>query len=293
MLLHGLLFHRISIYQYHVLARFRHLLFSDSMETTSKRKWRIKQGDTLLYTSGSGNNLRFIGTSTVLEVEQKFIEADKYRDSGPFYTTHLKVAPIDELPNDRTLKAFMFSLIRVTNFSKPYLHFRHKSLIDEVDLETIRSGDVDWNRSLYFGLLTYLPATQRTYLEHRAMAMRVSKERSADVHEYPANELMELIESLILRPLTLASETGQLFNELAHRMNWSNAILEAASGEEVLYDRPPSHPWNITRLFNSAPVLFDSIQENWKMAEQLLIEGIDEYGLWERRRARVWRPHKW
>ncbi|MGO4372294.1 hypothetical protein AB4Z21_16290 [Paenibacillus sp. MCAF20] len=270
-----------------------YLFFSDTLEAKSKRKWKISEGDTLLYTSGIGKNLRFIGTSTVLEVEQKFVEAGEYSDSSPFYTTHLKVTPLDELPNDRTLKAFMFSLIRVTNFSKPYLHFRHKSLIDEVDLETIRSGDVDWNRSLYFGLLTSLPATQRAYLEHRAMAMRVSRERSADVNKYPADELMKLIESIILSPLTLASETGDLFSALVKRTNWSNVRLEAVSGKEDLYERPPIHTWNISKLFNSAPFLIESIQENWKIAEQLISKEIDENNFRERRRVRVWRPHKW
>lgn len=237
--------------------------------------------------------MRFFGTSTVLEVAQKFIEAPETEGTAPHYVTRLTVTEIDKLPDDRTLDVFMFSLVRVANFSQPHLHFQHLYRVEEEDLETILTGNIDWNRSLFFGVLSSLPSQWRNYLEHSAIVLRTANKRSSFVHGQPADELMLLIESIVLRPLRLASEAWPLFIQFVERTDLSVAILEAVAGDIEMDDRPYFGSWRVSDMLREAPELLDKIRPTWEAASQLQTEESSENNFTWRRKIRKWRPHRW
>ncbi|QTH42029.1 hypothetical protein J4772_31710 [Cohnella sp. LGH] len=287
----------MTIFLYKV-DRFGHFYWgSNEILEYSKRRWFVNVGDTILFARGRGDELHFFGTSTVLDVnvevqEQKTINEDSER----LYVTKLQLDEVESLPSDRTLGAFMFSLTRVSNFSKPYLNFRHLGRIEEADLETLISGTINTRRSLYFGLLRHLPADWRAYLEYSSMAENSAKGRYEIDRTFPIYELQGLINKLVIQPLEISSETEPAFRKSLARMGLENPYVEAKlpdhdSESNIVRERQASR-WSISKLINRAPGLLRDIQPSWKMINELLPEN-QEYIDTRRDGNKEWRPHRW
>lgn len=264
------------------------------IQVHSKRRWMVKIGDTILLAKGRGDELHFFATSKVLHVDVKSREQITINeDSESVFVITLQLDEIEYLPSDRTLGAFMFSLIRVSNFSRPYLNFRHMGRIEEVDLETLVSGTIDVGRSLYFGVLRHLPEDWRAYFEYSSMAENFAQARYEKKHTLPIYELKKLINKLIIQPLEISAETEPAFRKSLTRMGLEDSYVEARLPDDDLERNITSEKqtssWGISVLINSAPHLIQDIRPHWDMINELAPEEQET----RKGGNKEWRPHRW
>lgn len=245
----------------------------------TQRPWRVSQGDRVLIADGAGLYTRFVGSGLVDFVEVVPVprplawERFPNSDPGKLHFYRLRLSGWQYLPEIRSLGEVMYSLERVTNFSRPTLNVRHHARLSDVDVLAIEKGLIDQGRSLYFGLLQHMPEPQRTRLDLLCQLAQASSGREFD----PASAAAPLLRSLraaVGEPIRLASRLHTLRTKLEQKRPIS-AVSPAKNKE-----------WRAERLLHLAArddgmtlSLFDSLTE---------VSGTTEPG--ERRK---WRPHHW
>jgi hypothetical protein len=269
-----------------------------TIQEYSKRRWPVNVGDTILFAYGSGDELQFLGTSNIIDCKVEVQEQQTINEETErLYLTKLQLDKFDSLPEDRTLGAFMFSLVRVSNFSKPFLNFRHLGRIEEEDLKTLITGTVNVRRSLYFGLLRHIPSNWRAYLEYSSMAEKSAKEQGIKNDIFPTDELLGFLNKLVFQPLEIGSETEPVFRESLARMGLENTRVEARmpdyNNEMDLERESRGDKWSISELISQAPDLLQEIKPNWNMINEMLQNDTEENSNNRRGENKKWRPHKW
>lgn len=219
-----------------------------------------RQGDSLILASGSNLKLRFLAIASVVSVEGRGIEQEDAGDmeqveppeEGGGYR-HLFKVTVERLREPR-LGQLMYSLERVSNFTRPGLNFRHHSRVSEADVETIRTGEVHAARSIYFGLLQYLPPEWRSHLDLAARQARAMKtlERNQpgeDGDRLPLEELMHAIYEAAIRPAEMAAQAMERIHKLGPDFRGPYAELGAdGSPDTWLNDFLHMAPRNVTEI---------------------------------------------
>lgn len=235
----------------------------------------------MVFTEGHGLDLRFVAYSEVIAVDSKrTTEGDV-----PEITVIATINPPSDLPEDLTLRRFMYSLVVVSNFGRPWLHLRHKSRLFDADIETLRQSRVFWNRTVFFGLLRELPAEWRAFFEYESRALRARANltetytRRIGNEAEPTQELRDLLESTLMSTVRIAADVQR---------GWS-AVLGANTMSELQVVEPDGtpEPWNVVALVASASREEERLDELWVQVGELPFSETPEEG--EER----WRLHRW
>ncbi len=248
---------------------------------TGRRKWRISEGDNLLFTEGGGLELRFVALASVLNVKSEQVEADDML----LTTVTVVVAPPTLLPEGLFLSRFMYSLITVSNFGRPWLHMRHKSRVSSVDVKTLAQERISWDRTVFFGLLRELPGRWREVLEAESRARRAAGHVRETIQRWtppetePVKELLGLLEDTVVSPTRLAAEL------LAQ---WSATLgRDTLTSTEVVGPEQSDESWRLPQLLEIAARKTETIDTNWTTVSDLpFAEPLrgEEFN---------WRPHRW
>lgn len=125
----------------------------NSITILSKSRPRFRRKDGVILAEGSGKNLIFSETSTIVAVE--------YPETAPLGEARETKIALDEwkpLKQDTTLDLLQFSLKCVWNFDRPDLHFRRAyRKLPAPDIRTIAAGEPFILRTAYYSLLKSLP----------------------------------------------------------------------------------------------------------------------------------------
>jgi hypothetical protein len=246
-----------------------------------RRKWRVSEGDVLLFTEGRGLALRFVGYSKILHVEaRQFTEGDALVNA-----VTATAGPLELLPEELLLGRFMYSLTVVSNFSRPWLHVRHRARLPEIDLETLRESRVAWDRTMFFGLLRDLPGRWREFLENQSRALRARSDiqrpqlEARAVEGEPVRELLTLVEQTLLSSARLASDV---------QVGWTG-LFGAASLASLQVVEPNGAPesWVLPNLLSGATRRSDTLDAGWIQIRDVPIDTTFEGG------QTLWRPHRW
>lgn len=248
-----------------------------TVQESGRRKWRVAEGDALLFTQGSGMALRFLAVASVLRVDSKII-----RD-GETETT-IVTATVGSpfiLPDGLLLSRFMFSLIAVANFSHPWLHLRHKTHLALVDVDTLREARIAWDRTVYFGLLRKLPSRWRQVLEAESRVRWIVNNPGALLQSWtaPVRELLELLEATLMSPLRLAAKVHTTGLEVLGAEAVASFDLGDAEGRV--------ESWNLPAFLRFSAGKREPLESQWEGVRELpLTESLE--GMEFR-----WRPHRW
>ena len=226
-----------------------------TLKEWTRRRWKLSKGDVLLIGEGKNLEIKFKALTEVIESPEEGTqvpnpENNDKEDLG--FQRVIRAKEVKELPEDRTLGRLMYSLEKVSNFSKPGLNLRHHGIIDAGDLETIVSGKVHGPRSLYFGMLQYLPQEWRQYMDltarrseaaHAVLARDSPDKRNrASQSALPAYEILAVARDSVVEPVQMAMTAKQLFDglgvdfqapfaeseETKLSANWLNDLLQGA-----------------------------------------------------------------
>lgn len=248
-----------------------------------RRKWSVSEGDSLLFVQGRGLELKFRAISKVFRVYSERNEDERGR---PIFVLTVATSAPTFLSDDLTLGRLMYSLTSISNFSKPWLHLRHKARVNAVDLETLLEGRIAWDRTVFFGLLQNLPGKWREFLEARSRAMRVTNHlletsyRWSPAEPEPVRELLSLIEETILAPSRLAADIHSDWAAVFGRAPHLGPIrVVGESGEP--------EAWNLSQTMNISALRRDSLESYWRLVNELPMDDT----ITERRVK--WRRHHW
>lgn len=199
------------------------------------KRWRPHDGDMLLVTRGSNLQLEFSLFVRVLAITTEEIRLD----DGPAVRLIVKGELISEGHN--TLGQMMYSLIRVANFSRPGLNLRHHAQIRDEDLQRVLNGDIYARRSLYFGVLQFLPRQWRDYVDlaareysaRRALASVAVMEagrRTREDPRWPLDSLLEVLDREFVEFVGLAARAGARRTALPLELRSPLAEVDPTSG---------------------------------------------------------------
>jgi hypothetical protein len=240
------------------------------------RFWRVKRGDSLVFTQGQRYERRFVAIADVINVESE--------EEGETKTVTATIEPPLMLPEGLTLGRFMYSLVSVYNFRTPARHMKHRRLLPEEDVRTLQDQRIAWDRTVFFGLLEELPENWRALLEHASRARRAAKHLEVDFTGHgaaapePVAELLELIQGVLLVPARLAADVAGLWP----RISDAPARTITVGGAEQQAD------WgNFGSLLARAASRREAIERHWGRIAEIPLE------LFTGRMEAAWRPHKW
>src|SRR5262245_9689008 len=241
-----------------------------------RRKWRVTEGDFLLFTEGRGMELRFVALSPVLRVESTVVK----EDDGEITIVTVTVGSPSLLPEGLLLSRFMYNLIAVSNFGRPWLHLRHKARVGLVDVNMLREVRIVWDRTVFFGLLRELPDRWREILEAESRVRHVAEHPREPIQPWtpPVRELLGLLELTIVSPALLAAEVHSAWLDvLGPDTLAAIQVVDAEGGVE---------PWNILSLLRIAARTRESLEGHWARVVDLPFTESLEGGV-------RWRPHRW
>jgi hypothetical protein len=177
---------------------------------TSRRKPRIRAGDTILFLK-SASGVLFENFAKVTHVRQ----AEKTDDDGNGATSFL-VSRYESAIPDIDIDSLKFSLTFVRNFSNPSLHFRrgYRS-VSAQDLKTIINGEAFLARTAYYELLGSLPSTLRASFEADEIIGAAQKGGLSFEFRSRLKRLNEFIEVRIL-------SVGKRLGEINQSLNFLN-----------------------------------------------------------------------
>lgn len=257
----------------------REALAADEPHLTEvlRRRWGVRSGDALLFLSGTGRETRFFGVASVLSVTHLEKDALLERgligtDSRAQYGYEIRLSKLEALPS-RVLGDFVYSLEKVSNFSRPSLHFKHHSMVSPRDVETIRAGIIDQGRSLYFGLLRHLPAKIRAELDLRCQLAAAARGERFDP-AIASRDLIKWLRDHVVQVVELARKLASLRTEA----EFSEPLVATAS------DRMD---WYLDPLFRYAN---GSAAAGMGEAMDALADDAENIKPSE---GRTWRPHRW
>jgi len=229
-------------------------------------RWRLMPSGTLVVFFGGGRYFgsRFLGTATLVEESVR----DLAEVEGVESTYLLESARWFE-GGARLLSEFLFSFVQVTNFSRPWLHFRHRGAFLREDMETLQEGRIDAPRTILFGLLRGIPPEWRESLETRARY-----EIDAGItNESLAARTLSLVERVAVDSAIQARQLDDAFHHLGLGNVGITAVIPGT--DEV---------WNVSQLL-SACREFTNPSEAW--------QGLLSLGSTGASLERQWRPHRW
>lgn len=253
----------------------------------SRRSWRVAVKDQLVLTRGRNLELRFIAIGTVLDVRMtESRPPGRGQGAGLGYRYTLTVS-VERLKEEPSLRQLMYSLEKVANFSLPGTNLPHHGLLSDHDVETIVSGQVDAERSIYFGLLQYLPERWREFADLTAQQMQARRSldgespqqriRHESARRLPAQELLSSLHNLLINPIDLGAQASRGISGLGPR--FAAPIVELRSDGNV-------DSW-LGNVLNQAPRLASDMKKNYEVLDR---QAKDLPYAEERR---VWRPHRW
>jgi hypothetical protein len=237
----------------------------------TKRRWRVRPGDRLLLSTGTGRELKFDALATIRDVHEEPIEeVGLHRYSMAIEEWHdLEPRLFDEM---------VYSLEKIANMARPHLHMRHHSVLTEADTETIRSGEVDAARSMYFGVLQDLE--RKTRAEVDAYLQFLSKRTD---RQFEASKVLPFLVDWIERNALLAVELGQHIADLRAKLHWHVPLVGTLSAEGMGGTR---REWDVTDLLNYAAEHGADTRErisHFATTMRDIVPGDNK----------KWRPHHW
>lgn len=246
-----------------------------------RRQWRVNEGDILVFTEGRGLELMFIGQLPVIGVE-----ASKTEKGGrELIAVTVTLGQPTLFPEGTLFSRFMYSLTAIANLARPWLHIRHKTRISHNDVETLMSGRIAWDRTIYFGLLRDLPPRWRRLLEAQSRALRAAKpDHEQDLYKAqpepePVPELLKLIESTLVLPVRLGADVYAAWLESLG----SDSLREI----EVVDPEGQKESWDFQLVLSTSSGICPRIDAGWKMITQLPLTAL------EGDKVLRWRPHRW
>jgi hypothetical protein len=203
-------------------------------------RWRPHEGDTLLITRGSNLELEFKLFVTVQATRDEATRLDGER------AVRLVIKGELVAEGRHTLGEMMYSLLRVANFSRPGLNLRHHSRVNEEDYRRILAGDINARRSLYFGVLQFLPRQWREYVDLAAQELNARRRLAPDglvaderhVVEnprWPLDSLIQVIDRHFVETVRVAARAGVRRAQLPPDLRGPLAELDPSSGR--------TNPW--------------------------------------------------
>lgn len=221
---------------------------SKAIEEVTTPRWKPLPQDRLLFFKRQGATCLFLGSSTISKVERDSAvprdeagapEFEKVREPGrsaplqglvevppPSWTKiTMTISEPQPLKDTPSLQDFIYSLEKVANFERPGSSIRHHGPISDRDVEAIASGSIHMYRTLYFGVLRYLPQERREELALSARLRSLTGEptelpveigtgrgdasTAKAVSTTPVGQLSHLLEALLLSPAMLAAEVNK------------------------------------------------------------------------------------
>ncbi len=252
-----------------------------ALSEIASRRWHIEEGDDLLFSIGSGSELRFLGRGVATEVRRRAVEPDE-RGDPPRHEVSIRVANVIRLRDTPHLETFMYSLRQVGNFRTPSLHFRHHVRVHPADLETLQHGQINELRSIFYGLLRHLSPRWRSYLETVARLRALAQGARAPIEDSQAltrqvlDQLLSAISLAVVLPAELATDIGKL--QVQSGLSHVPALV-----------REDDHTWNFDALLDSSRAFVRSAASDWQRLRteaRRAQDGTAESGT-------EWRRHHW
>jgi len=248
---------------------------------TTKAKLRMQAGDRIVGVRGFGAELRF---DMVAEISSVLSKPSGIGEEHGWTVWQIHLAEVSELPDDRKLAPFAYSLERISNFTRPALNVRHHGRLTDNDVDTLLSGVIAPRRSQYFGLLRHLPFRWRRYAEAQ-VEMRLATERFDEAaRDRPppyAREwlhLSMLARRMAITPAVLAAQAFALSAATDWELLSGIAELTPSGGHDLWLDR----------LLRYAGAQHDALA---RVEAQLQIADSELHD--EEEPIRKWRPHHW
>jgi hypothetical protein len=246
----------------------------------STRRWRVQEGDRLLLVSGHSLGTVFSAVADVSQVtHSETVDRRVNRSRHEYRVTVRHIVPIH---GDVSLEEMMYSLTKVSNFTRPYLHFRRRTTIDDDDLASIQGRRIVVNRSIYFGLLRNLDPRWREWFDLRSQFRQVERTSTlAPRPDYeadpPVKDLLTLLETVVLTPMRLGR---------AIVSDWRDVFPDVAEVTAVGDDRSPE--WQLLAFCRNAAARSSAIERGWNTVHDLFGSAPPDFET-----QRTWRPHRW
>lgn len=246
----------------------KRLLSSGRGELSEVRseRWRTMLPDvTIVFLAGeSFSELRFLGTGRLLEERITSLP-----DAGKVKSTY-HLGECTWFPEGaQLLEPFIFSLVQISNFSRPWLNLRHRAFFPDIDIETLRTGQIDSPRTVSYGLLRGFPSYWRDLIEARA----IYEQNSGLAGESTLHQrIFQLIEEVAVAPIHLAQRVDHGVFALGYGERHLEAFVPASS-----------HTWNLSRSLRASRDL-GQLVEQWRAILPLTRQGELQ---------RSWRTHRW
>lgn len=260
------------------------LSFGEAIGTVTdraKRRWKVREGDLLLFIQGHSLETTFFAIGIVIEVMESTERLDAQEQQ--FYRYELKLREVRRITEEVLLEEVMYSLGKIANFTQPFLHLRHRGLIDDTDLEVIRLNRIATVRSLYYGILRELEPPWRERLELRARLLRLSRIQSPGQVEFdatvpPLAELYDVLAETIVLPLRLGRRVGAA---------WGSIVPEIREVEVLSAPDVPN--WQMLSFCDRAASVGIGVETEWRGLHAHAYEARPS----PEERERKWRPHHW
>jgi hypothetical protein len=175
---------------------------------TQKRKFSGEVGESVIILEQKKNNWVFTEYFEILAIEQ-----DKLVDDYNKITIALELKKA--FKEDKLIEDYSYSLLRVTDFKKPYNHFnRIYSRIEDVEFEAIVNDEIYTNRTILGTILNALhPDHQKSFVEFLASEEPTLLTNKTDVDK-ALNYLYKYVKANIIEPIKYLKESGELFSSI-------------------------------------------------------------------------------
>lgn len=183
----------------------------------SRRGVSIREGDSLVFYSGEGNQSAFRQAARVLGVvEVGARESPEAMGISSQRFFQVKFDHVQDLDVEVTLETLKYSLQRVRRFDKPHAHFRRTyTRISGFDFETIRTGRIFWARTVFGTILNELPLEVQRVLQSELLSARAISPSGELDCEIGLAVLKDFIDSRYLKVARLFSGIDSLLGDLA------------------------------------------------------------------------------
>jgi hypothetical protein len=170
-----------------------------------KGKFAGAIGENIVLLENKNENWIFTKQYEIIDINQKKLNDDY---------THLEISIefIREFEEKKLLEDYVYSLARVTDFKKPYKHFKRKySRLTDVEFEAIVDNKIYINRTILGTILNALHIDhQKSFIEYLAQEEPALLTNRPDVDK-ALNHLYEYVETNIIEPINYLKSSGELF----------------------------------------------------------------------------------